>query len=130
MSKASDVLYMLKVTVLKQLLKFLQTISRYGQKSNWRQIIERLTLISQSISLSLNHSQIHSIPASVTTVTSHCYNDFIPIQKPKKNTTQNSNKATTRSQLNSPPPSRSGVLPSLCKFWKKRKARKGNCYSK
>ena len=35
------------------------------------------------------------------------------MQKQKKNTTQNSNKAATRSQLNSPPPSRSGSLLSL-----------------
>ena len=48
---------------------------------------------------------------------SHCYKNFTAIQKPKKNITQNSNKATTRSQLNLPPPSRSGVLPSLCIFY-------------
>ena len=47
---------------------------------------------------------------------SHYYKNFTAIQKPKKNTAQNSNKATTRSQLNSPPPSRSGILPSLCIF--------------
>ena len=47
---------------------------------------------------------------------SHCYKNFAAIQKSKKNTTQNSNKATTRSQLNSPPSSRSGILPSLCIF--------------
>ena len=47
---------------------------------------------------------------------SHCYRDFTAIQKPQKNTHQNSNKATTRSRLNSRPPSRSGILPSLCTF--------------
>ena len=52
---------------------------------------------------------------------SHCYKNFRAIQKTKKNTTQNSNKTTTRPQLNSPPPSRSGVLPSLCMFCDKRR---------
>ena len=55
---------MLKVTGQKQVLKVLQIMSRHGSHD-----IKRLTLISQSISLSLNYSQIHSILPSGIIVT-------------------------------------------------------------
>ena len=48
--------FMLKMTIQKQVLKVLQ-------------IIDWITLIRQSIFLSLNHFQIHSIPPWDTTAT-------------------------------------------------------------
>ena len=103
----------------------------------------RLDHVNQTMYLSI----IESLPDTFNSSMgyhSHCYKNSIAIQKLKKNTTQNGNKATNRSQLNSPPPSKSRVLPSLCIFcdkrrkringqWTllgKRKERNGNCYSK
>ena len=80
-------------------------MSRHDQKSNWQKIVERFTLINQSISLLPSHFQIHSIVPWDTTATA--IKIFTAIQNPRKNTTQNSNKAITRSQLNSLHPSRS-----------------------
>ena len=79
---------MLKVTVQKQVLKVLQIISRHGQKSNWQQIIEWLTLISQK-KLKKYLSITELLPDTFNPSTgchNHCYKNFTVIQKPKKNT--------------------------------------------
>ena len=102
---------MLKVTIQKQVLKVLKIMPKHGRKSIGSKLWSGHT--NQSKCLSIPESGIFNTSMRYH---SHCYKNFTATQKPNKNTTQNSYKATTSSQSNPPPPWKSGVLPSLYIF--------------